>query len=78
MHEHHGGLGVRQNDNLGRNFSFVGHCLVFVFGWAHCGSIMGGFVLALTVCEFSAIFITIIDCFPMMIHWISKEASTRA
>ena len=32
MHEIHDGLGVRHNDDHGRKFSLVGHCLVFVFG----------------------------------------------
>ena len=56
MHEIHGGLGVRHNDDLDRKISMVGHCLVFVFGWAHCDSTGGGFILALTVCVFRAIF----------------------
>ena len=30
MHEIHGGLGVRQKDDLDRKFSLVVHCLVFV------------------------------------------------
>ena len=30
MHEIHGGLGFRHNDDLGRKFSSVGHCSVFV------------------------------------------------
>ena len=40
-----------------QKFSLVGHCLVFVFGWAHCGSTVGGFILALTVWEFRVIFL---------------------
>ena len=54
MHEIHGGLGVRHSDDLAENFhwgSLPGVCL-----WAHCGSTWGGFILALTVCEFRAIF----------------------
>ena len=47
MYEIHGGLGVRHNDDIDRKFSLVGHCQVFVFGWAHCGSNGGGFSLAL-------------------------------
>ena len=56
MHEIHGGLGVRHNDDHGRKFSLAGHCLVFVFGWAHCGSTGAGFILALTVCKVRTIF----------------------
>ena len=52
----HGGLDVRHNDDLDRKVSLVGHYLVFVFGWAHCGSTGGEFILAQTVCEFRAIF----------------------
>ena len=56
MYEIHGGLDIIHNDNLGRKLLLVGHCLVFVFGWAHCSSIEGGFILALTICEFRAFF----------------------
>ena len=56
MREIHGGLGVGHNDDLSRKFSLVGHCLVFAFGWTHCGSTGGGFILALAVSEFRAIF----------------------
>ena len=56
MHEFHGGLGFRHSVDLGRKFSLVGHCLLFVFGYARRGSAEGGFILALTVCEFRAIF----------------------
>ena len=54
MHEIHSGLGVRHSE-LYRKFSVAGHFLVFVFGWVHCGSTGGGFILALTVCDFRAI-----------------------
>ena len=56
MHDIHSGLGVRHNNDLDRKFPLVGHRQVFVFGWAHCGSTGKGFILALTVCEFRAIF----------------------
>ena len=41
---------------FGRKFPWVGHCLVFFFGRADSGSTGGGFILALSVCEFKAIF----------------------
>ena len=47
MHEIHGGLGFRHNDDLGRKLSLVGHYLVFVFGWTHSGSTGGGGVFKL-------------------------------
>ena len=53
-HEIHGGLGFRYNDDLGRKCSLVGHCLVFVFGWAYRGSNGVGLILALTVCDVSS------------------------
>ena len=54
MHEFHGGLGFRHKDDLGEKFSMVGHCLVFVFRWAHMAQLGEG--LFSSVCEFRAIF----------------------
>ena len=79
MHENHGGLDFKLHDDPGIKLSSVGQCLVFVFSWAHCDSTD----LTLTVCELRAIFFVSskfvykFDCFRVMIHWISKEASTR-
>ena len=74
-------LGFRHNDDLGIKLSLVGQCLMFVFEWAYRGSI-GGVFLALTVYEFKAIFFVwsqkLMDCIPVMIHWVSKEESKRA
>ena len=54
--------------------------------WLGPPSLSWGFSLALTVCEFIAIFFVSsryvykFDCFPVMIHCmhVSKEVSTRA
>ena len=43
-HEIHGGLDFRHNNDLGRKSTLVGHCLVFVFGWALRGSTGGGLI----------------------------------
>ena len=36
-------LGFRHNEDLGIKLSLLGHCLMFVFEWAHCGSTGGDF-----------------------------------
>ena len=79
MHEIHGGLDFMVHDDPGIKLSSVGPCLMLVFSWAYCGSAF----LTLAVCELRALFIVtskfvcIFDCFPVILHWISKEASKR-
>ena len=83
MHEIHDGSDFRLRDGYGISHTSVGQRLMFVFSWAHCGSIEGWFSLALTLGELRTFFCFlavcyIFDCFSLVINWISKEASTRA
>ena len=54
-------------------------CLLMCSPWLNLESFVCFF--ALTVHEFRAIFFVLsqylIDCFPVMKHWISKEASKQ-
>ena len=84
MHEIHYGSDFRLHDDYGISLPSVGQRLMFsVFSWARCGSI-GAFLQLLTVREWGTIFFVssqydyIFDYFPVVIHWISKEASARA
>ena len=88
MHEIHGGSDFRLHDDYGITLLSMGQRLMFVFSWAHCGSTSSAqlvfFSLALPVIELRAIFfvswqyVYIFECFPVVLHWISKEASTRS
>ena len=59
----------------------VGQHLMFAFSLTHCGS--AGFFLALTVSEWRSLFFVslqydyMFDGFPVVVHWISMEASKR-
>ena len=84
MHEIHYGSDFRLHDDYGISLPSVGQRLMFsVFSWAHCGSV-GAFLQLLTVREwepfslFHHSMIYIFDYFPVVIHWISKEASAQA
>ena len=81
MHEIYYGLDFRLHEEYGISLSSVGQRLMFsVFSWAHCVSI--GFSLKLlTVSELRTVskqYVYTFDYFPVVIHWISKDASTRA
>ena len=84
MHEIHDGSDFRLRKCYGISDTSVGQRLMFVFSWAHCGSIGGWFSLALTLGELRTNFfvswqyVYIFDCFSLVINWISKEVSTRA
>ena len=81
MHEIHNGSDFRPDDDYGMLLPSVGQCLIFVYSWALFGSTVF-FSLALTVNELRATsfvfwqYVYIFDYFPVVIHWISKEAST--
>ena len=80
MHELYDGSGFRLNEDPGIELLSVGECLIFVYGWAHCGPTV--FFLSLHehrfVCEWRVLLFVssqyvYFDCFPMMMHRISKE-----
>ena len=48
MHEIHGGPDFRPHDDYGISLPLIGQHLVFAFSWAHCGSTVFFFSLALT------------------------------
>ena len=84
MHEIHDVLDFRLHEDYGISLSLVGQRLmVSVFSWAHCVSIWF-FLKLLTVSEFRTIvfvssqYVYTFDYFPVVIHWIIKDASTRA
>ena len=84
MHETHDGLDFRLHEDYGISLLLGGQRLMFsVFSWAHCVS-TGVFLKLLTVSELrTVVFVSsqhvyTFDYFSVVIHWISKDASTRA
>ena len=84
MHEIYDRLDFRLHEDYGISLSSVGQRLmVSVFGWAHCFSIWC-FLKLLTVSELRTIvfvssqYANTFDYFPVVIRWISKDASARA
>ena len=83
MHEIHDVSDFRLYEDYGMSLPSVGQRLIFVFSWAHCDSTWVVLKL-LTVSELRTNFfvswqyVYIFDCFPVAIHWMSKEAFTRA
>ena len=84
MHEIHNGSDFRLHDDYGISLTSVGQHLMFsVFSRAHCG-LIGDFLELLTFSELRTIFfvslqyVYIFDYFPVVIHWISKEAIAPA
>ena len=82
MHEIHDGSDFRLYDCCGISLPSVGQRLMFsVFSGACCGS-SGVFLKLLTISELRTIFfvssqfVYILDYFPVVIHKISKKAST--
>ena len=71
------GSDFRPHDDYGISLPSVGQHLMFAFSLAHCGS------AALTVTEWRNLFFVslqydfMFDGFPVVIHWISMEASKR-
>ena len=78
MHEIHGGSVLRLNDDLDIK-TFIGGPVPDCCLWL---AQLGGGSLSLTICEFIILFcasyqyVDYFDCFPVMIQWISEEAST--
>ena len=74
------GSDFRPHDDYSISLPSVGQHLMLAFSLAHCGS--AGF-LALTVSEWRSLFFVslqydyMFDGFPVVVHWISMEASKR-